>query len=75
MERLSKILGKFNDAEEMAKSTLAVLGVLAETYETKGEVLAYQNVVAFKMLIDSLETTLAEGISDLDMFILESKKD
>ena len=75
MERLSEILGKFNDAEEMVESTSVVLETLAEMYEVKGEVLTHKNVVAFKMLIDSVGKTLAEGISELDIFIMESKKE
>ena len=75
MERLSKIMEKIYGVEEMMESTTVILDKLAGMYELKNEKLAYQNVVVFKALMESMKKNLVEGISELDKFILESKKE
>lgn len=75
MERLRKIMGEFTDVKEQLESTSCVLEVLAEMYEFKDKCLAHQNVVVFKMLVDSVKEKLEDGISELDIFILENKNE
>lgn len=74
MERLSEIMNNLTGIEGLMESISSVLDALDEIYEYRKEYEAQSTVQVFKTLVDSMHDELGERISEIDRFLLDSKR-
>lgn len=74
MEKLRQIMSDLVDIEYSLQSFSSLLGELDEIYEYKHNNKQKENVWLFKMLVDSLSENLSDRISEIDQFLIDSKK-
>lgn len=74
MERLSEIMNNLTGIEGLMESISSVLDALDEIYEYRKEYEAQSTVLVFKTLVDSMHDELGKRISEIDRFLLDSKR-
>ena len=74
MERLSEIMNNLTGIEGLMESISSVLDALDDIYEYWKEYEAQSTVQVFKTLVDSMHDELGERISEIDRFLLDSKR-
>ena len=74
MEELRRIMSELVDIEYSLEAFSSLLEDLDEIYELRHYNEQKENVWLFKVIVDSLLENLGERISEIDRFILDSRK-
>lgn len=74
MEKLRQIMSDLTDIEYSLQSFSSLLENLDEIYDLRHDEGLRENVWLFKIIVDSLSENLSDRISEIDRFILDSRK-
>lgn len=75
MEELDLLLSDFADVEYGIESLLVVLRALEEMYDMEREEALKANLTVIIRQLDSLREDLREDITNLDLWMLKTKKE
>lgn len=75
MEELDFLLSDFADVEYGIEALLVVLRTLEEMYDMEREEAVKANLTVIIRQLDSLREDLREDITNLDLWMLKSKKE
>ena len=74
MEKLRQIMSDLVDIEYSLQSFSSLLEDLEEVYDLRHDEEQKENVWIFKMIVNSLSENISDRISEIDQFILDSRK-
>lgn len=74
MERLRQIMSELVDIEYSLQAFSSLLEDLEEVYDLRHDEEQKENVWIFKMIVNSLSENISDRISEIDQFILDSRK-
>ena len=74
MEKLRQIMSDLVDIEYSLQSFSSLLEDLEEVYDLRHDEEQKENVWIFKMIVNSLSENISARISEIDQFILDSRK-
>lgn len=74
MEKLRQIMSDLTDIEYSLQSFSSLLENLDEIYDLRHDEELKENVWLFKIIVDSLSENLSDRISEIDQFLIDSRK-